>query len=262
VVVREVPAANGIDAVSAYGYPGATTPSGWEPPVAVDWGPSGLVSLFARERLEGTALVAGTRERGRVLIHDPARPREVRPRLAEQIRATERLGYEVEVVPGPEAGDGDRAGFHSAYTETMRRAGASERYFFSPEYLAAALGFERSWLLLARSDGLPVAAGAIAAASDGHLHYFLGGTAGAALDDSPFKNVVVSMLDLADELGMPLNLGGGIEAGDGLERFKRGFANAEAPFRTHEIVCDPGAYETLSAGREAGDFFPAYRAPS
>ena len=69
------------------------------------------------------------------------------------------------------------------------------------------------------------------------------------------------MLDLADELGMPLNLGGGLVAGDGLEGFKRGFANAELPFVTHEIVCDPGAYERLSAGRDAGDFFPAYRAP-
>ncbi len=40
-----------------------------------------------------------------------------------------------------------------------------------------------------------------------------------------------------------------------------GFANAERPFRTHEIVCDPAAYEELvgRAGRAEG-FFPAYRA--
>jgi hypothetical protein len=72
--------------------------------------------------------------------------------------------------------------------------------------------------------------------------------------------VVAAMIDLADDLDVPLNLGGGVAAGDGLERFKRGFANAEAPFVTHEVVCDPTAYEELSAGREAGDFFPAYRA--
>ena len=56
------------------------------------------------------------------------------------------------------------------------------------------------------------------------------------------------MLDLADELGLPLNLGGGVSAGDGLEAFKRGFANAELPFHTHELVCDPGEYERLAAG--------------
>ncbi len=69
------------------------------------------------------------------------------------------------------------------------------------------------------------------------------------------------MLDLADELALPLNLGGGLEPGDGLERFKRGFANAEGPFRTHEVVCDHDAYAELAGtGRErAGGFFPAYR---
>jgi hypothetical protein len=60
---------------------------------------------------------------------------------------------------------------------------------------------------------------------------------------------------------MPLNLGGGLAPGDGLERFKRGFANSEAPFRTHQVVCDPHAYEELARSRPAGDFFPAYRAP-
>ena len=69
------------------------------------------------------------------------------------------------------------------------------------------------------------------------------------------------MLDLADELGLPLNLGGGVAPGDGLEEFKRGFANAELPFLTHEVVCDRGGLRAaLPAGVEAGGFFPAYRA--
>ena len=59
---------------------------------------------------------------------------------------------------------------------------------------------------------------------------------------------------------LPLNLGGGLAAGDGLEAFKRGFANAELAFSTHEIVCDPDAYAELAGDRDAGDFFPAYRA--
>jgi len=92
------------------------------------------------------------------------------------------------------------------------------------------------------------------------VHYYLGGTADAARHASPFKNVVGAMLDLADRLQLPLNLGGGVTPGDGLETFKRGFANAEEPFHTQEVVCDREAYRELSQGREAGGYFPAYRA--
>ncbi len=49
--------------------------------------------------------------------------------------------------------------------------------------------------------------------------------------------------------------------GDSLDDFKRGFANGEAPFRTHELICDPAAYERLAAqaGPAPEGFFPAYR---
>ena len=60
------------------------------------------------------------------------------------------------------------------------------------------------------------------------------------------KNLFAAMITLADELGMPLNLGGGVTPGDSLESFKRGFATGTAPFRTHEMICDPGAYELAS----------------
>ncbi len=263
VVVQPTPDESQIDATALYGYPGATVKGSGAPPTAaeVDWSATGLVSLFARERLSGPALLARPTRRGTVLVHDPRPPREIRPRLAEQIRATARYGYEVEVVRGPESGPHDRAGFHAAYTQTMNRVEASERYLFPVEYMAGVLMFERSWLVLARTRAYGVAAGAIAAVSDGHLHYFLGGTAEFALDDSPFKCVVSAMLDLADEVGLPLNLGGGLAAGDGLERFKRGFANATAAFETHEAICDRAGYDELSAGRDPGGFFPAYRAP-
>src|SRR3712207_9471200 len=63
------------------------------------------------------------------------------------------------------------------------------------------------------------------------------------------------------ERGLSLNLGGGVTPGDGLEEFKRGFANAELPFVAHEVVCEPREYERLSAGAaSSAAFFPAYRA--
>jgi hypothetical protein len=270
VIVRDTPGADRQDAVSAYGYPGALVEGAEAAPAAadVDWTAAGLVSLFARDRLGEPLFLADATERGRVLIHEPTQPRAVRRRLAEQIRQNERRGYAVRVDAGPESEAGDRAAFLDAYTETMRAAGAGERYLFDRAYIDAVLEFERSWLLVARRQGGEGVAGAIAAASDDHLHYFLGGTAESARADSPFKNVVSAMLDLADELALPLNLGGGLEAGDGLERFKRGFANADAPFHAHEVVCDPEAYSGLVAASQEGNegtgsgaagFFPAYR---
>jgi hypothetical protein len=261
LLVREVPGSERVDAVSPYGYPGAVVAGG--PPARpsdVDWGETGIVSVFARERLAGEPWLAGARERSCVLLHDPARERRMRTRLAEQIRSNERRGWSVERVRGPETRPDQLGSFESAYEQTMRRAEAAERYFFSSAYFRSALSFGDSWLLLAHSDQGEIGAGAIAGRSDGMLHYFLGGTAEDHLAESPFKNVVEAMMTLADELGLPLNLGGGVRPGDGLEAFKRGFANTELPFRTHEIVCDEGEYERLSEGRPQGGFFPAYRA--
>jgi len=74
------------------------------------------------------------------------------------------------------------------------------------------------------------------------------------------KNVVTRLVEHSAELGLPLNLGGGISPGDALEGFKRGFANRQQTWLTSEIVCDEETYARLSAGRDAGGFFPAYRA--
>ena len=261
LIVRDVDGSDLRDATSPYGYPGARVEGDGPPPDPddVDWVPTELLTVFVRDRLGEPTLAAGN-QRSTVYLHDPAGDRTIRPRLAEQVRAAERAGWTIETTAGPDVGEDELGAFESVYEETMRRAGAAERYFFGKDYYRAILGFHGSWLVSAHAPDGRVGAAAIAATSDGLLHYFLGGTAEGSLQQSPFKSVVVAMLDLADELGLPLNLGGGVEPGDGLERFKRGFANAELPFNTHEIVCDRGEYDRLSAGIDADGFFPAYRA--
>jgi hypothetical protein len=77
------------------------------------------------------------------------------------------------------------------------------------------------------------------------------------------KNVLEVLIDLSAELGLPLNLGGGIAAGDALEEFKRGFGNRELAWRTSELICDPAAYDRLTRAMSNSakpGFFPAYRA--
>jgi hypothetical protein len=262
LIVREIPGEGLRDAISPYGYPGASGAAEQPPsPDDVGWDETELVSIFLRERIGGSPCLSGGTERGTVQVCDPARPTGVRPRLAEQIRATERAGYAVERLSGPEAGEGARGAFERIYTETMRRAEAAERYFFGPSYFETVLESSRSWLLLCAAPSGAAAAGAIAVLSDDVLHYFLGGTADEHLEHSPMKNLFAAMIEMATELQLPLNLGGGVSPGDGLERFKRGFANAQLPFTTHEVIADEEAYERLSAGAAVGgaSFFPAYR---
>jgi hypothetical protein len=272
LIVREVPGGEGLDAVSPYGYPGIVTASDFDPPgvgrksdaldpAAVDFGPTGLVSLFVRHAL-ATPPLAGATPRNVVQIADPALPPKSRGSDRNRINKNRRAGYQVLIVPGPETTAAQRAGFLAAYEQTMRRAAAAEHYFFTAAYFDRILESDLTWLALALAPGGEIAAASIAAASDGFLHYYLSGSADAHLRDSPMKNVVAALVEHAAGQGLPLNLGGGIARGDALEEFKRGFANREQPWHTSEVVCDLAAYARLSAGREPTGFFPAYRAPA
>jgi Acetyltransferase (GNAT) domain len=264
VIVRPIGAGARRDAISPYGYPGAdAVPAPPLPPGEIDWSETGLVSIFIRDRLGDGCLAGGTL---RTEVHIAEGEGGIRKRLREQIRRNERRGWRVDVFPGPDLGGSAREAFEGAYAQTMARTGAAERYLYVSEYFQRLLASAASWLLLATRDGeersrIGAVAGAIAVASDGHLHYYLGGTGDDALNDSPMKNVFAAMISLGGELGLPLNLGAGIRPGDSLDSFKRGFATGSAPFRTHEVVCDAGAYEELSAqaGPVPEGFFPAYR---
>jgi hypothetical protein len=260
VILRPIEGSDRSDAISPYGYPGADRlPENPPDPTQIDWSGTELVSIFVRDRIADRPCFAGGTVRSHVHVADG--DGGVRKRLREQIRRNERRGWRTRLVPGRQVEMGDLRGFERAYSETMARAGAAERYLYPTSYFARLLLSERSWLVVAEREGETLA-GAIAVASDGYLHYYLGGTADEAFKDSPMKNLFWAMIAQGGELGLPVSLGGGVTPGDSLDEFKRGFANAQAPWHTHEIVCDAEAYRELSA--DSGDaphgFFPAYRA--
>jgi len=273
LIVREVLGSDLRDAISPYGYPGLAlrpgrdvrsidpTPMGTIDQTLVDFSSIGLVSVFLRHAL-GAPPLAGAAERNVVQIADPALPQKRRGSDRNRINKNRRAGYGVVVEPGPQASAARRAGFLAAYEQTMRRTGAAERYFFADAWFERILASPATWLTVAHAPGGDVAAASIAVRSDGFLHYFLSGSADDHLRDSPMRNVIAALVDLAADQELPLNLGGGISPGDRLEEFKRGFANREQPWQVSEIVCDHEAYERLSAGRDAAGFFPAYRAGS
>jgi hypothetical protein len=262
LIVREIEGSGERDAISPYGYPGLIPASAGRAPLSpeqIDFAATGLVSAFIRHAVGPSPLAAPT-ARNLLQFADPELPPKSRPSDRRQVRRNLEAGYTLELVPGPATTADQRAAFHAAYEQTMRRTGAAPHYFFAAGYFDRILEAERTWLALALAPGGAVAAASIAAVSDGHLHYFLSGSADSHLRDSPMKNVVSRLVEQAAELRLPLNLGGGISPGDALEEFKRGFANRQLRWLTSELVCDRRKYAQLAAGREAGDFFPAYRA--
>jgi len=277
LIVREIPGTEEHDAISPYGYPGLVggsrggvrrrkdgeAPSDTPPTpleiAGIDFSGTGLVSVFLRHTL-GLSLLTDATERNVVQIADPGLPPKSRPSDRRQVRRNLEAGYTLELVPGSETSPEQRAGFNEVYEQTMRRAEAAEHYFFGRAYFDCILEADRTWLALAMASDGEFAAASIAVVSDGYLHYYLSGSADVHLRSAPMKNVVARLVEQATELGLPLNLGGGISPGDALEEFKRGFANRQQPWLTSELICDPDKYEQLSAGREAGSFFPAYRA--
>jgi len=265
LLVRQVGDGPDLDAVSPYGYPGfgvvgEGVEDGYLDPAEIDFHRTGLVSVFIRHRLDLVPL-AGATERNVVQIHDPALKPKSRPSDRRQVRRNVEAGYAVELIPGDATSAAQRGAFLDLYEQTMRRTGAASHYFFGAAYFDEILGAERTWLALATDpEGAPAAA-SIACVSDGYLHYYLSGSADSRLGDSPMKNVLARLVEHANELELPLNLGGGITAGDALEEFKRGYANRTLAWRTSEVVCDPERYAALTGDRDAGGFFPAYRAP-
>jgi hypothetical protein len=259
LIVDEIPDTDERDATSPYGFPGL---AGGTPPLdpeAIDFSATGLVSVFIRHAL-GPSPLTGPTERNVVQIADPELPPKSRPSDRRQIRRNLEAGYALELVPGPGTTPAQRAAFLEVYEQTMRRTDAAPHYFFGPAYFDRILEADRTWLALASAPGGALAAASIAAVSDGYLHYYLSGSADSHLRDSPMKNVVARLVEHSHELGLPLNLGGGISPGDALEEFKRGFANRQLTWLTSELICDERKYAQLSSGREAGGFFPAYRA--
>jgi hypothetical protein len=259
VIVREVDA-DGRDAISPYGYPGGRVRA--DPPhiADVDFGGTGLISLFVRDRLGAPSLSGGTVQ-SVVRVHDPHRPREVKARIRTKARSNERLGYRFEWVPGGQVVEEQVRAFDRAYVESMDRLGAAERYYFGPGYFRTCLAARSAALAVVIGPGGDLAAAAIAVTSDGCLHSYLTCTAAAHLDTSPHKNVVLGLMDVAEARGLPLNLGGGVGGQDTLDHYKRRFTNSTWDFVTHRVVCDPEAYARRAAGRADGGYFPAYRAP-
>lgn len=267
------------DATSPYGYGG---PYAWGSPDAdAYWAAfeawrarEGLVTTFARLSLFPGQLAPIPRgvefnapNVAVPLTGGQAPPWELYDSHARRsVRQAERAGVTVERdETGARLGD-----FIEAYEQTMRRHRASSFYFFPRpffEALLAGLG-GRAVFFHALHEGRVVSSD-IVLRSEEHLYYFLSGTRDGADKLKASHLLKHREIEWGAELGKrTFVLGGGYGDGDGLMRFKRGFApHGEVPFNVAKLVHDPAAAAELEAARAAGGswtprpgFFPPYRA--
>ena len=125
-------------------------------------------------------------------------------------------------------------------------------------------------LLMVAEEADKVICGALLtlARRSGIMQYHLSGSDWDYRHRQPTKIIIHTAREWGRMHGFSrLHLGGGLgSAVDSLHAFKRGFSPDTHVFRTHRVVVNRQAYQSLSAGRiaSAGDlhgYFPAYRRP-
>ena len=194
--------------------------------------------------------------------HDPGAAAQVAAeRSPSRSARNERAGWPVERCAGPGVERRGRA------TRFERRLHGDDATRSTPPSATssrrvlrrAALPSSAAGCCVARPRRASAGAGAIAAVSDGFLHYYLGGTA-----DARSRGVAVQEPDRRDArprrraraAAQPRRRRHARRRARGVQARLR---QRELPFRTHELVCDPAAYESSRRRPRAGEFFPAYR---
>ena len=276
LIVREIGDGPERDAISPYGYPGSAwrsrehvrrsnrgeaqvgCPDSSTPPRSTSARP---VWSAPSSATRWDAAAGRCRRAQRRADRRPGAAAQERSSDRNQINKNRRNGYELRLVPGPETSAAERAGFLAAYEQTMRRTGAAERYFFGAAYFDRILESERAWLALALAPGRRRSPPPRSPSrSDGFLHYYLSGSADSHLRDSPMKNVVAALVELAAELRpaaqprrrhLPRRPARGIQAR--LRQPRAGLAHLRAGLRPRRLRA------ALSRPRR-GRLLPAYRA--
>lgn len=275
------------DLVSPYGYGGpmhwdiddvAAATVKFEELFATWAGKNRVVSEFARLSLFTDSLLpfsGSIRKRQTNLVRDlevsyDELAQEVAPKVRSNVRRAQREGVTITVdTDGRHVDD-----FVRIYTETMERRDSADWYRFKQPFfegLHTALPGQFAYVY-AQLDGRLISSDLLLF---GHStgYYFLGGTEAEAFPARPNDLVKMESMKWLRTRGCSKYvLGGGYVAGDGLERYKRGFApKGQVDFFTGERIFSDAHYERLSAAHrsrlsavgwdvdESEGFFPAYR---
>jgi hypothetical protein len=296
LIVRPVPGPLGVsgrcvDLISPHGYAGPLVWGAQDVPALarVFWAEfdawaaeAGAVSEFVRLSLLDPVLPSVGTVTPRLTNHVAALPDTAEqlwasfaPKVRQNARRALRSGVTIEI---DETGERHRE-FLRIHDATMDRHDSDDSYRLEADVLT---GLHRELpggfaYVYAMSEGTAVSVDLVLMGTD-TAYYHLGGTLTEAFGLRPNDLVKTAAMEHARSTGRTdFVLGGGLQDGDGLERYKRGFAGGRTiDFRTTERILDPAAHARLVADlearmqreREAGDrpewvdgpeFFPAYR---
>lgn len=191
-------------------------------------------------------------------------------RVRKWIRVAQGSGLRVELdATGRRLG-----GFLAVYEHTMQRHGADDWYYFPRALFEAVVErLEGQFVFFHALSGEQVVSSDLVLCSAENVYYFLGGTLTDAFPHGP--NYLVKHAVATWALGQGKRryvLGGGYQPGDGVFRYKRGWARGgEVPFRVACLEHDAAACTALTALRAAHaareglswsprlGFFPPYR---
>jgi hypothetical protein len=269
-----------LDAITPYGYGG---PFAWGAPDAAafwrrhaEWcADAGVVTSFVRLSLfpeQLAPLPGGVEERAPNVVvpldgGEEALWRGYDTRVRRWIRAAEAAGLRVE-----EDADGRRlGGFLAVYEHTMRRHEAGDWYYFPRALFEGLLDrLHGQFMFFHTLAGDAVVSSDLVLRSAEHAYYFLGGTLTEAFPLGPNYLLKHNVARWAQAQGLrSYVLGGGYRPGDGVYRYKHGWArHGDVPFRVACWTHDAGAARELLARRAAHagggwspqpEFFPPYR---
>jgi len=152
--------------------------------------------------------------------------------------------------------------WRSLYAELIARHAVSGPANFDPAYFSRLADVPGLELWVAKIAG-EVVAGQLWFFHGELAYYHLAAAYLAGYKHSAAYAIIDCVLEAHPEVqrvDLGANAGNSSEA-DGLFRFKAGFANQTRTAYLLGEVLDAATYDRLSAGKAAGAFFPAYRAP-
>ena len=157
----------------------------------------------------------------------------------------------------------DMKSFEEIYFDTMDRNNATSFYYFDEEYFRDLTEKFRDRLIKVdvKKDGKRISS-MLSFIVGEYISIHLSGTKNEFLNLSPAYLMRDFILRYAKEKGIRYVFHGGGRSSllsDGLYLFKKQFSNEELDFFVGKVVWNREVYNSLSKGKEDGEFFPKYR---
>lgn len=177
------------------------------------------------------------------------------------IKKSIKEGCKIRFIENPS--DKDISDFIKIYYNTMDKNDATQKYYFSAEFIKDHFKLLNT-LLIKAEHGNNTIGMSMFIYGDYILHYHLSGTSIDTKKLYPSHLILFEAIKWANEREFKyLNLGGGRGVNDTLFGFKKGFSKLTNPFYTAKLIFNNSVYDELTIFndmiQEPTNYFPKYR---